>query len=300
MPRFTGLIDAVMTPFNAEGEVNEKAFREIIDFQLDGGLHGLFVCGGGGEGVYMNLAERKRVAEVALDHARDRSHVIVHVGAVATRDVVELAQHAEANGAHAVAALPPFIFAKDPDTVVAYFAQIVEAVDIPVLAYHLPVVTGVEIYADLMERLYHEAGTAGMKFTDHNLLAMQEILDRVGEDMEFLYGRDEQIIAGLLMGAPGGVGSTYNVMPNLFGQLWRQWEARQVDAAAATQHTINRIISVLCELGGIRACKEALNLLGFDCGQPRSPIRPVSEAESGALREKLDKVGYFDLVRRQG
>ena len=300
MPKFTGLIDAIMTPFDEEGEINEKVFRELIDFQLQGGLHGLFVCGGGGEGILMSIPERKRAAEIAIGHAKGRCKIIVHVGALATRDCVELAQHAEATGADAVGSLPPFAFGRDPDSIVAHFAQIVAAVHIPVLAYHLPHMTHVEIYAPLMERLHYEAGVAGVKFTDYNLLAMQQLLKCCDGKLEFLYGRDEQLLPALVMGAPGGIGSTYNVMPNLFGQLWREWQAGQLEAAQSTQGAINRIIEALLAVGGIGACKEMLNFLGFDCGKPRSPNRAVSPEESAKLRAELDKAGYFDLVRGPG
>lgn len=298
MPKLTGLINAVMTPFDENGEFNEPPFRELIDFQLRGGLHGLFVCGGGGEGILMSVEERKQVAEAALDHAKDRATLIIHVGALPTRDCVELAKHAEAKGADAVSSLPPFTFGKDPDSIVAHFAQIVDAVSIPVLAYHLPHMTGVEVYAPLMERLHNEAGVAGIKFTDYNLLAMQQLMKCCDGQLELLYGRDEQLLAALVMGARGGIGSTYNVMPNLFGQLWSEWQTGQLEAAQSTQRSINSIIEVLLEGGGIGACKEMVNFLGFDYGKPRSPNRAMSEEESASLRAKLEKAGYFDLVPR--
>ena len=298
MAKLTGLFDAIMTPFDTKGQFNEGAFRELVDFQLAGGLHGLFVCGGGGEGLFMNVPERKQVAQAALDHAGSRCQIIVHVGALATRDCVELAKHAEDHGALAVGSLPPFTFAKDPDTIVAHFAQIVEAVTIPVLAYHLPGVTHVEIYAPLMERLHNEAGVAGIKFTDYNLHAMQQLMDCGPGDLELLYGRDEQLLGALVMGARGGIGSTYNVMPNLFGQLWREYADGQLAAAQATQRSINGVIGVLLRGGGIGACKAMLNMLGFDCGAPRSPSRALTPAAVGELRVALEAVGYFDLVKR--
>ena len=295
MPIFTGLINAVVTPFNESGEFDEKAYREIISWQLDNGLTGMFICGGGGEGILMSADERRRVADVAVDEVGDRGYKIVHVGALPTRECVELAKHAEGLGVDAISSLPPFMFGKDDDSVVAHFAQIVAAVDVPIFGYHLPHMTGVEMYAPLMKRLVDEAGVCGLKFTDYNLLQMQLLLE-VTENL--LYGRDEQLVAALVMGAPAGIGSTYNVMPNLFSQLWREFQGGDVKAARSTQDSINRVIAVLLEGGGIGACKEMLNFLGLQAGAPRSPNRTLSPEASAALKAKLEAVGYFDLVKK--
>ena len=295
MPIFTGLINAIVTPFDADDQFNEAAYRELIDWQLAAGLHGFFICGGGGEGILMSPDERKCVAVAATDQIGDRGHKIVHVGALPTRDCVELAKHAEGLGADAVSSLPPFTFGSDPDSIVAHFAQIVDAVSIPVYGYHLPHMTHVEIYAELMGRLMAEAGVTGIKFTDYNLLQMQLLL-KVTDNL--LYGRDEQIVAALVMGAPGGIGSTYNVMPNLFSQLWSQFQAGDIPAARATQDSINGIIGVLLGGGGIGACKEMLNFLGFAAGYPRSPNRRLTAEASTKLKADLEAVGYFDLVTK--
>ncbi len=295
MPIFTGLTNAIVTPFDEDGNFDEKAYRELISWQLENGLHGMFICGGGGEGILMSVEERKTAAAAAIDEIGGRGHKIVHVGALPTRDSVELALHAQDLGADAISSLPPFMFGRDDDSVVEHFAQVVEAVDVPVYAYHLPFMTCVEIYAPLMQRLVDEAGVTGIKFTDYNLLQMQLLL-KVTEDL--LYGRDEQILAALVMGAPGGIGSTYNVMPNLFGRLWKEWQTGELEAAQATQGAINSIIGVLLEYGGIGACKEMLNFLGFDAGFPRRPNRTLKPAQSAKLKADLETVGYFDLVSK--
>ena len=298
MTRFAGLYDAIVTPFQADGTFNETAYRQIIDFQLAGGLKGLFVCGGGGEGVLMTTEERKRVAGVALDHVGERGTVIVHVGAVSTWEAVELAKHAEGAGAPLVAAVPPFYFGKDEESLIEHFRQIVEAVSIPVLAYHMPLITGVVVTAPVVERLMAESGVAGLKFTDFDLRTMQLFMACGGGKCMLFYGRDEQIVAALTMGAKAGIGSTYNVMPNLLGKLWREFQAGDIKAAANTQATVNQIINVLLRYGGLGACKAALDMLGFDCGPPRGPNRPLDAQTLTAFRADLSEIGYFDLVKR--
>ncbi len=295
MPLFTGLINAPITPLNEDGTLNEASYRRIINWQLEAGLHGMFLCGGGGEGVFLPVEVRKAAAAAGVDEIGDRGHKIVHVGALSLRDTIELAQHAQKCGADAVGSLPPFTFATDDETIVQFFKGLVEAVDIPVFAYHLPPVTHVNIFTDLMRKLVEDAGVTGIKFTDHNIFEAQRLMKVT--DGNLLYGRDEQIVAALFMGAPGGIGSTYNVMPNLYGDLWKQFQAGEYDAAQKSQRTINRIIEVILNYGGVGSLKAMLNLLGFDAGAPVMPNRTLPPNRVASLKADLDAIGYFDLVK---
>ncbi len=298
MVELTGLFNAIVTPFDADRNFNEQAFRELIDFQVAGGIKGLFVCGGGGEGVLMNTAERKRVAEVAVDHLGDRGRTLVHIGSLSTLECLELAQHAESIGATAVGALPPFFFGTDDDSLVYHYAQIVKSTSLPVFAYHLPPMTHIYIYADLMERLMSEAGVVGIKYTDFDLFQMRRLMDCGNGSCQLLYGRDEQLVPALVMGAKGGIGSTYNMMPNLYGRMWSEWEAGDLKAATQTQLLVQKFTGLLLRYRGLPAVKVALNLLGYEAGECRPPLRPLTQDESAAFQRELEQLGYFDLVKK--
>jgi N-acetylneuraminate lyase len=296
MEDFRGLVSAIITPFDETGAVKETAFRQLVEYQMSAGLHGLFVCGGGGEGVLMSVPERQRIAEIAVEQVAGRGKVIVHVGALSTRDAVALAQHAEGVGADGVAAIPPLYWGRDEASIVAFYARLAASVHVPVYTYHIPAITHIEITVPLMERLMTEAGIAGIKYTDHNLLIVQQLLDCGGGTCKLFYGRDEQILPALLYGAEAGIGSTYTMMPNLFVRLWNQFGSGDLKGASETQNQINRLIRAVIKFPGIAALKAACGLLGLDGGCVRGPNLELTPADRAALESDLKAAGFFDLV----
>ena len=295
MRDFRGLVNAIVTPFGDDGAILEPELRAIVDYQFEAGLHGLFVCGSGGEGILMNVEERQRVAEIVLDQTAGRGKVIVHVGALATHDCVALARHAEEQGADAISAIPSFYFGRDDDSIVAYYRAMSEAVSVPLYAYHIPSLTNLNMTVELLERLIAEAGIAGLKYTDFDLLTVQQFLD-CGGGCQVFYGRDEQIVAGLLMGCQAGIGSTYNMMPNLFARIWEQLQGGDIPGAIETQNQINAAIRALHGYPGIAAVKAALGFLGLNAGTVRGPNLDLTPEQKGAYRSDLEACGFFDLV----
>ncbi|MDH7570897.1 MAG: dihydrodipicolinate synthase family protein, partial [Armatimonadota bacterium] len=174
--KLRGIFPALLTPFDAKGALNEESLAALIESLLGEGVHGFYVGGSTGEGLLMHLDERRRLVEVTLQACRGRARVIAHVGANATQDAVALAEHAAGAGVDAVSTLPPLFFRVDDDAVVEHYRR-VAAVGCPLLAYHIPALTGHRVTPDLMRRLADLPGFIGLKFTDSDFFNLRNLID---------------------------------------------------------------------------------------------------------------------------
>jgi N-acetylneuraminate lyase len=247
------------------------------------GADGVYVCGQTGEGMQQSVAQRKRVAEAAVAASPREKAVIVHIGAMSTEEAVDLARHAAGIGAHAVSALPAFpnfSFAE----IKACYRAIAEASEIPLLIYYFPsLAPAIHALAQVLE-LCELPNVVGLKFTDADLFKMSEIKKR---GATIFYGTDEMLVAGLAMGADGGIGSFYNVMPELFAEMFAQTRAGEWEKARATQAAINEIIAIGLRYPVVAAVKAMLARQGIDCGPCRLPRRSLTPEEEADLDVRL-------------
>ena len=290
----TGALAALVTPYDAAGRVDPAALRALVDFQIAQGLRGFLLAGSTGEGLLLDVQERRTLAEAAVRAVDRRVPVIVHVGAPATDDALHLARHAAQAGADAVASIPPIYYRGGRDDVVRYYRELAEAVAVPVYAYHIPSATGVHLYRDVMRALAPLPNLAGLKFTDTNLDELHYLKTEIRPQLNVVYGSDETLAAGLLMGADGGVGSTYNIMPGVYAAICAHAEAGRWDEARRLQHQAARVIDVLKGFGVFPALKAVLNRAGFAVGGCRAPIEPLRAAPD-TLVQALRQVGYEEL-----
>jgi N-acetylneuraminate lyase len=261
---------------------------------LDAGVHGFYVTGGTGEGMLLTVDERKAALETTLAEVNGRALVIAHVGAFQTGDTLALAKHASGAGVDAIAALPPSYFYK-PDTegLVRYYAAVAEASAVPLLVYNLPQRTGVTVTHDVFERLLSIKGIVGMKDSSGNIHSLG-LLFAGGKKPVIFEGEDTVLLYGLLAGACGGIGASYNIMPRLVVKLWNAFQAKDMDLAARTQLRINEIINALLVVDLFAGIKQTMAWMGLPCGEPRTPNRPLSADETAKLRASLEGVGFFD------
>ena len=294
MKALRGIFPATVSPFAEDGRFDSQAMRKIVAHQIGAGVHGLYICGGTGEGLLMTVEERQEALEVVLDEVGGRAAVITHIGAFSTEDTVALARHASGTGADAVAALPPaWFYTPDDEGLLRYYAELSDASQLPLLVYNIPQRTGIAMTESLFERLLKLDNVVGMKDSSGDLFSLGHFL-AIGNDPVIFEGDDAVLLSALLAGAIGGIGGSYNVMPGLFVQLWDAVQARDTDAASAIQLRINETIRALMVVDTIVAVKQTLSWMGMGNGQPRTPIRPLTGAEIETLRQSLERVGFFD------
>jgi N-acetylneuraminate lyase len=276
---YSGIIPALLTPFTQDDQVDTNALCQLVEFLIASGADGLYVCGSTGEGLLMTEAERRLVVETAVRQVARRVPVIVHVGALATAMSARLARHARAIGADAVASIPPFYYSVGTEGIEAHYRAIARA--------GLP----------LVSRLFREGVVRGLKFTSYDQLAFREIVEACGPEFNTFAGPDEMLLPFLLMGAHGGIGTTYNFAPWLYRQLFVAWKQGDLERARQLQFQADRIVLAVVPFGVIAATKAAMRFVGIDCGGVRAPLTSLTQAQQEQLRDALRGVGYDDLMR---
>jgi len=291
---YSGIIPALITPFDSEGQVNTSGLRELVEHLLGCGMEGLYVCGSTGEGLLLTEKERRLVAETVVKQVAGRVPVIAHVGAVATEVAQRLARHAREAGADAVASIPPFYYGVGQDGIEAHYRRISLAAGLPLYIYNIPDATQVRITAALTHKLFEQGAIQGIKYTSYDMLTLRDIVETCGPQLNVFSGPDEMLLPFLVMGVHGGIGTTYNCMPRLFAALYAAWRAGDLARAQSLQFQIDRIILVIARYGVIPATKVAMRLQGLDCGGPRAPLVPLTDEQVARLKDELQTVGFFE------
>jgi len=290
-----GVIPPLTTPFTKEGTVYEEGLRRLLDFQIEKGSLGVFLCGTYGSGPLMSVSERKKVVEVAVDQIKKRIATIVHVGTTNTKDSVELAKHAEENDADAVAAVPPYYYRHDERIVLQYYKEIVKAVKIPVYVYNNPARTGFTVTPSFLNMLA-DAGIKGIKDSSFSLVEFTHFLiDLAGrEDFNFIIGTEALALPALMMGAKGCISGLANAFPEPVVELYKAVMSRKYEKAAKLQLKVNearRILHVAHSTNA--ACYAMLNERGIDVGMPKPPELPVTTEALNQMKKGFIRMGLL-------
>jgi N-acetylneuraminate lyase/4-hydroxy-tetrahydrodipicolinate synthase len=290
-----GIIPPLTTPFTESGEVYEQGLRRLLGFQIEKGVHGLFICGTYGSGPIMTVQERKRVHEIVVDQVGGRIPVIAHVGTASTAQSVELARHAESVGADYIASVSPYYHRHDERSVVEYFCTLVNAVGLPVYVYNNPKASGVTITPSFLHHLA-DVGVRGIKDSGfslieltHFMLALQNV-----PDFRFIVGTEALALPAFLMGAKGSVSGLANAFPELVVKLWDLFQAGEYGQAVQAQMQVTRARQILHIPSSTNAaCYAVLHERGIDVGYPKAPILPVGEGKREAMIAEFRKMGLL-------
>ena len=281
--RFEGILPAVVTPFDEACRFWPAAFERLLAALYGAGVHGVYVCGSTGEGLLTPAAERMRVAEAAVRWSPPGKLVIVHVGAERLEDAVALARHAERTGASAVSALPP-LDGRPAEEIYLYYKTLSAATGLPFLVYYFPAVCPSIADEGRLADLLALPNVIGLKFTDFNLYRLS-LLRRRGAVV--FNGHDEVLAAGLLMGASGGIGSFYNLVPELMLRVYELARAGRWEETRPVQADINELVEIGLRFPPLPALKRMLAWSGLDCGGCMPAHRPLTAEEEGQLRTLL-------------
>ena len=289
--QLSGILSALITPFDDDGKVNEAAVAPLIEFELAQRIDGFYVGGSTGEAFLQSPEERSRLLRSVAAANAGRGTLIAHVGAVATDEVVTMARAAADSGYDAVSAVPPFYYDFSAAELVAHYRALAAAVPLPVVIYNfggkVPKLTTEVILSLLDDKRF-----AGVKHTSTDLYQLDR-LKAHRPDAAIFNGYDEMCLAGLSMGADGAIGTTYNFMGAQFVAIRQAFREGRMDRALALQRRANRVIDVMVEVGVFPATKAMLRLLGQQVGACRRPFGRLPEGAEARLRACLD--GLHDL-----
>ncbi len=292
MIKLNGIVPALLTPVTEAGEVADRALEQLVERLYSADINGMYVCGQTGEGLLQTVPMRKQVAEVVVRSTPAGKCTIIHVGAHRPDDAVELARHARSIGADAISSLPP-IGGYSFEEVRDYYGRIAAAADLPVLVYYFPEVSAAIRTLDQILELCAIPGVVGLKFTDFDLYRLS-LLTLRGKTV--FNGRDEVLAAGLLMGADGGIGTFYNLLPESFVEVYQCALAGDWVAARRAQDRINQLIELTLRFPVFPAVKRMMAWSGIDCGPCLAPRRALTAAEESALRTALQAARFEELI----
>ncbi|WP_068776594.1 dihydrodipicolinate synthase family protein [Paenibacillus sp. FJAT-26967] len=284
LSKFAGVYVAMYSAYDEGGKVDQARVRKLARSYVNTGVKGLYVGGSSGEGILQNAEERKRVVEAVLEEVKGELTVIVHIGANSTPESVELARHAEQHGADAISAVPSIYYRLPESAVENHWQHMIDSTSLPFIIYHIPQTTGFQLSAALLGRMAEQDKVIGVKMSGESTFELQQFKEIGGPDFLVFNGPDEQFLAGRIMGADGGIGGTYGVMPELFCVLNRLYEQGRREEAQVLQVKINGIIKSLLGYPSLYgACKYLLSLRGIETGQPRLPLLPVRPSHHDSL-----------------
>lgn len=280
----TGSIFAAMlTPFSEDGSVAPDAIPALVDYILGKGVHGLYASGSSGESVMQSREERALLLRELAAYAKDKCTLIAHVGAASTGDAVALAELAGNSGFKAVSAVPPYYYKHKYEDIAAYYKAIADASGLPLVIYNIPALSGTDIPTEKLLELMEDERIVGVKYTATNLFQFDE-LRRSAPGKKFYFGTDEMFLGAAAVGCDGGIGSTYNLVGDIYLAIENAVETGDIEQARTLQYKANDLIKILLETGVVPGLKHAMNRMGVPVGPCRAPF---SAPPAGSL-SKLD------------
>ena len=292
--KYQGVIPAFYACYDKEGSVSAEGVKALTRHLIAKGVKGVYVGGSSGECIYQHPDERKAVLEAVMSEAKGKLTVIAHVACNNTADSVELAAHAEACGVDAIAAIPPIYFHLPEHAIAAYWnAMSAAAPNTEFVIYNIPQLAGTALTMSLLHTMLENPNVVAVKNSSMPTQDIQMFKDAGiaarGENGFVVFnGPDEQFVSGLAMGADGGIGGTYAVMPELFLKMYELVHRGEMDAARALQYQADRIIYKMCEAHGnlYAVQKEILRrMYGLELGGVRAPLPGLAPADEAVVAE---------------
>ena len=290
--KYRGVIPAFYACYDKEGAVSVEGVKALTRHLIAKGVKGVYVGGSSGECIYQSVAERKAVLEAVMSEAKGKLTVIAHVACNNTADSVELAAHAESCGVDAIAAIPPIYFHLPNHAIAAYWnAMSAAAPHTEFVIYNIPQLAGTALTMPLLAEMLKNPNVVAVKNSSMPVQDIQMFKDagiaaRGQDGFAVFNGPDEQFVSGRVMGADGGIGGTYAVMPELFLKMNELLAKGDIDAARHVQYLADRIIYKMCEAQGnlYAVMKEILRrMYGLELGGVRAPLPNLAESDEAVV-----------------
>lgn len=291
--KFRGSFTALVTPFK-NGGLDEKAFRDLVEWQISEGTQGLVPVGTTGESPTLSHDEHHKVVEWCIDQAKGRVPVIAGAGSNNTIEAVSLAKHAEKAGADAVLVVTPYYNKPTQEGMYVHFKAVNDAIGIPIIIYNIPPRSVVDMSVDTMKRLYELKNIAGVKDATANIGRVSQQRHALGEDFIQLSGEDMTALAYNAAGGHGCISVTSNVAPKLCAELQNASLSGDYAKGLKVQDRLIPLHDAIFFEPGVAGAKAGLSLLGR-CGEiVRSPLVPASAKTKEAIRAAMVHAGLLN------
>ena len=289
---FEGCGTAIVTPFTEDG-INFEEFGKMIEDQIANGVDSIIVCGTTGESATMTDSERKEVMKFAIEKANKRVPIVLGTGSNCTRSAVELTKYAESIGADGVLVVTPYYNKTTQDGLVAHYKAIAEVTTLPIILYNVPSRTGVNILPKTCLELSKIPNIVAIKEASGNLSQIAEIANLCKENLTIYSGNDDQIVPILSLGGKGVISVLSNVAPKYVHDMCYDYFEGNVEKAKESQlKALNLISALFCEVNPIPV-KEAMNMIGYNCFEPRLPLIKLSNSGKEKLEKAMKEFGIL-------
>lgn len=292
--KYQGIIPAFYACYDNKGEVDGERVEKLAQYMVEKGVKGVYVGGSSGECIYQTVEDRKRTLEHVMRVAEGKLTVIAHVACNNTAESRELAAHAQSLGVDAIAAIPPIYFHLPEYAIAEYWNDISDAApDTDFIIYNIPQLAGVALTMPLFKEMRKNPRVMAVKNSSMPTQDIQMFKAEGGEGFVVLNGPDEQLVSGLAIGADGGIGGTYGVMPELYLKIKELMDAGKVEEAQKVQYAANEVIYGMCACHGnlYAVIKEMLRIReGLDIGSVRRPLPGLIPEDMEQVKKCADMV----------
>lgn len=297
MKLLKGVYSAIFSVYDENLKVKKDTVRKLVDYQLQNGLKVFYVCGNTGECTVLPVSTRKEMLETVVEANGGRGQIVAHIGAGVFADSVELAEHANSLKIDAIASLPPSLTSYyKADEVVEYYKFLAKKSRYPVYAYVTPVLNCPLVeFADKISRIEN---IAGLKLSVNDYYTFGRITARYGDRLNMLNGPDQTFVCGLIEGADGAIGTTYNICPKTAVKIYESFLNKDLEAAKKLQDRMNAVIidDAVVSPYGIAYWKAIMSIMGYDMGYTVFPARMPDAEYMKNMERKLYAAGLADLI----
>lgn len=280
---------ALITPFK-DGKVDEKALRNLIDFQIENGTSVLVPCGTTGESATLSHEEHDRVIEITVEQANKKAKVLAGTGSNSTTEAIRLTQQAKAAGADGALLINPYYNKPTQEGLSQHFEAIAKAVDIPQILYNIPGRTGINMLPETVARLAKISNIVGIKEASANLVQASEIIAACPKDFALFSGEDALNWPLFAIGAKGSISVTANILPKLCAELWQANIAGNIARCQEIHYQLLDINNVLFVETNPAPIKTALALIGLCSDEIRLPLVGLRKENAEKLKQSLQKL----------
>ena len=293
MERFHGALTALVTPF-IDGELDEKGLVDLIEFQIENGIHGIVPCGTTGESATLGFDEHKRVIDLTVKTVKGRVPVVAGTGANNTREALELTESAKDSGADAVLSVAPYYNKPNQEGLYQHFKTIAEAVDIPMVLYNVPGRTVIHILPETVARLAQIDNIIGIKEACGSLEQISDVIRFCPDDFILLSGDDFTSMPTVFVGGKGVISVVSNVDPGGMAKIMETALVGDAEAAKKAHYRLFPLMKLMFANPSPAPAKKALELMGrMKDSAPRLPMTEADENITGALRRELTSLGMI-------
>lgn len=289
-----GILPALVTPFTDDGKkVNEEALRSLVARCIELGVSGVVPCGTTGEFVNLTIEERKRVIDVVIDEVNGKVAVVAGTGASGTDQAIEMTKYAKDAGADAALIVTPYYLKPTDRGIYEHYDAIASQVDLPIILYNIPQVTGLPLPWQMVEDLAQIPNIVAVKDSSGQLSFILAVLEKVRDKINVLCGHDEVVVGALAAGCSGAILASANFMPDIWVRLYNAIQKGDLQTARELQYKVQKIARIIAKSGPV-GTKEALNMMGLKVGPVRLPLSvggELSYEEREELRLELEKIG---------